>query len=585
VFRVRHYGSDRYHGEQVVEIRESLGLQALTPIWGSVAPGLTELPPAIRAGLVDEWYDHIQPQFGAAPRWQDHRKALRDLTITLKRSKLDIGFDAPEIAIRAEKMAAAARRERTLPLIERLAKSVQLTLPLGNSQSTDESIAARCYEPKTWRKSMEKNYTRRAENHLRAIGFIERGGMLYCSDLALSWYRGKMRAQEAYLKSRMVQSDTGEQLELWDVAQKSLSNKSNRRSELMTRMRGFEDDAKKSGDVATFFTLTTPSAFHARAVGRGHNELFSGATVREAQAWLSKIWARARAALAKKGITIYGFRVAEPHHDGTPHWHLVLFCAPNHRNTLCELLREYWLSEYADEPGALVHRTAVKFIDEHKGTATGYLSKYIAKNIDGFGLEGEVSDENAQTPISDAALRVTAWAAIHGIRQFAQIGGPSVGVYRQCRRVRHPTDLKTIEPIRAAADRGDFAAYIALQGGVSCGRLAHVRNWTERTGELNSYGEPKAAEIVGIMSVSEALQTRTKQWRIVRKTGAHFADSAIGEAGPDGLCKNRKSGAIGSGLSSQSDLGPVSITVAGAVSLSDPHGWTNPNETSMYGPH
>jgi Bacteriophage replication gene A protein (GPA) len=554
-----------------------------TSITYQLEPKLNTLPPAIQR-QVDWKFFHEHANASDWPTRYRLQWKLHQTVQAFINAKLNIAFDYSEIEEEAEHKAEVCQKLDSLPAVENYCHQLGFFPPPETAVSTDGSRLKRTQSAKWWRKSIKAKYTREAENHLRAIGMIERGRELYCSNLALAWYKSSQAAQAAYLKSRTIECE-GVQLELWDVAQKSLSNKSNRRTELMTRMRGFEDYAKQAGHVATFFTLTAPSAFHARAVGRGHNELFDGATVRDAQAWLSKIWARVRAALKKRGITIYGFRVAEPHHDGTPHWHLVLFCAPDHRDTLCELLREYWLSEYADEPGALVHRTAAKCIDEHKGSATGYLAKYIAKNIDGFGLDAEVSDEDVGTKIQDSALRVTAWASLHGIRQFQQIGGPAVTVYRELRRQRTPVNLRSIEPAREAADNHQWGRFITLNGGIELGRRGRLRAWTERTGEINGYGECRGPEIVGVMSVSEALQTRTQQWRIVRKIGAHSADSAIGKTGPDGLFKNRKSGAIGSGLSSESALGPVSITVAGAVSLSDPHGWTNPNETSMYGPN
>lgn len=559
----------------------------LTPPWRKWVPALERMPKFVQDTLLEEFTERAH-DFDWKPAYGRGRRFLRDAVKSLERAQLDLGFDWPEIDIRARELAAASFRAQSLCMVELMARSVGLTLPEGTKESTDATIFARCLEPKTWRKSIEKNYTRSAENHLRKIGFIGRGGMLYCSDLAVAWYRGKMRAQEAYLRSRTVDDGAGTQLELWDVHQKSLSNKSNRRTELMTRMRGFDDYAKAAGDVATFFTLTCPSAFHARSADRGgrasrHNELFAGFSVRESQAWLSKIWARARAALAKKEITIYGFRVAEPHHDGTPHWHMVLFCAPRDRDALCELLRSKWLSEFADEPGALVHRSQAKIIDPAKGSATGYLSKYISKNIDGFGVESEASDEDDSTALTDSALRVTAWASLHGLRQFQQIGGPPVGPYRELRRQRTPVDLPTIEPIRMACDDHRWAEYIVLNGGIEAGRLGKIRPWTRRTGELNAYGEVKAAEVAGVKTLTEGLCTRTKIWRVIRKCGTSLLSSSA-QSSP-GASFSGSGFASDSGGPLCSDLGPVSITVAGAAELADPHSWTNPNETSTYGPH
>lgn len=63
--------------------------------------------------------------------------------------------------------------------------------------------------------------------------------------------------------------------------------------------------------------------------------------LRPANAYLVKTWVRARSALNRKGITPCGFRISEPQHDGTPHWHVLLFCLPDQMGELQATLK--WL--------------------------------------------------------------------------------------------------------------------------------------------------------------------------------------------------------------------------------------------------
>ncbi|MGK4475982.1 replication endonuclease [Aeromonas molluscorum] len=63
----------------------------------------------------------------------------------------------------------------------------------------------------------------------------------------------------------------------------------------------------------------------------------------------STLWKRCRAALARRGIEYFGFGVVEPHHDGTPHWHLLLFVNPAQQHELISTMQRYALSHDLDD--------------------------------------------------------------------------------------------------------------------------------------------------------------------------------------------------------------------------------------------
>ena len=227
----------------------------------------------------------------------------------------------------------------------------------------------------------------------------------------------------------------------------------------MTRIAGFEALAAAAGHKAEFLTMTAPSRFHARySDGRPNPTYQAGNDPRASQRFLCDVWARIRAKLAREGIAVYGFRIAEPHHDATTHWHLLLFVEPKDMQRLRDICRDYLLADSGDEPGAAKHRFKAVSVDPRKGSAAGYVAKYVAKNIDGF----EVGQD--------------------------------------------------FEGARAAADAGDWVKFIDALGGVLRCRDVPITLEKELTGELNDYGELKGEVIVGVRCGAVMVLTREVAW-------------------------------------------------------------------------
>ena len=356
----------------------------------------------------------------------------------------------------------------------------------------------------------------------------------YASKLAIRDIQSRRLANLEYLKSQELENvETGERFDLIDKVMASISNPKIRRMELMSTIAGIEKYAASQHHCGLFITITTPSKYHpTRKVGkkgsqRVHlNHKWDDETYspKDGQRYLCRIWSNMRTAFKDRDLKVYGMRVVEPHHDGTPHWHMLLFCHPKQRSDVIAVMRKYALKEDGDERGAEKNRFQCKHM--YKGCAAGYIAKYIAKNIDGYALDGELDFETGK-PLSDAAAAVTAWASIWRIPQFHPVGVPTMGAYRECRSgtlrsisLAESFDER-VEAVRAAADGGDFAAYIAAQGGANIPRnLQTVRVAREVAEELNEYDE-EVQKVVGIfaphLGARHIHKTRETQWRIVSK--------------------------------------------------------------------
>ena len=273
---------------------------------------------------------------------------------------------------------------------------------------------------------MRTTQRRMVEHVAIACGEVRANAASYISNQSFQEWQLQQRKNHDYLRAMIIENidNPEEQVELFDMFLKSSSNPALRRNEMMVRLRGLEEWAEENNNEALFLTLTAPSSFHA---GNG-NKKWSGVNPRDTQNYLNKVWQQFRALLAKRDIKFYGMRVAEPHKDGTPHWHALAYVPAEHKEEVIRLFKQKALELDGDEKGAAKHRCKVEECDKTKGSATAYIAKYIAKNIDGFALAGEVSDEDPTLSLHDNALRVRAWASRWGIRQFQFYGGASISV-------------------------------------------------------------------------------------------------------------------------------------------------------------
>ncbi|MBH3270014.1 replication endonuclease [Serratia marcescens] len=385
-----------------------------------------------------------------------------------------------------------------------------------------------------WERQLKAQRTQWREALLIAVGNVNRGASSYASRQAIRDVKARRQSNFDYLNSRELENvETGERFSLIDKVMASISNPEIRRKELMTMIAGVEQAAAIRGDKGMFITLTTPSKYHpTRAVGKNSPKVHfnhkwddEAYTPKDGQRYLVKLFSKIRTAFKDAGLQVYGVRVVEPHHDATPHWHMMLFTSKKQRQPVIDIMRRYAMAEDGDERGAAKNRFDCKHLN--RGGAAGYIAKYIAKNIDGYALEGERDHETGEL-LTDTAAAVTAWASTWRIPQFHFIGLPSRGAWRECRKIRFVSLAdefdERVEAVRAAADAGLFADYILAQGGPNVARDDQTVRVARRVAdERNAYDE-EVQKIAGIFAphigADRVYETRTTQWRIVAKAVA-----------------------------------------------------------------
>lgn len=471
------------------------------------------LPHRWQSQLLKRWHKRqVKDYFGA-------NVELRVATATLLAQSLPL--DASDASIcdaataQADRCSSRASIFHTVPALraamERICDGQGITPPPAKTK--DQSAIARMSCPLWWRRKLRSLHGRKVEAAAIHLGLVNRFQDLYVSNEGLHARTQQNARNRAALESTLARNELGQEFTLAELAGKSTASKAIRRAELMTRIAGFERWANAAKHEGLFFTITCPSRFHPfRTVNKGkavapNPKYDPKETPGTAQKYLAHVWQCIRSDLKRRGLGVYGIRIAEPQHDATPHWHFLLFCKPDEADAIESIVAKHALKDSPDEPGAKEHRCDFKRIDPTKGSATGYVVKYVSKNIDGHNVGNDLEGR----PALETAKRVEAWAARWGIRQFQQIGGPPVSVWRELRRIaRMPANApECLKQAHAAANKtsptseseGAAAAwdkYCEAQGGVFCGRSALIKLLMEQPEKLGRYGEQQAMRPAGV---------------------------------------------------------------------------------------
>lgn len=504
------------------------------------------------AGLPDRWgrraYQELKQALAGN---QGEYKALAGLLDAITAAPIPVDATDAHLCVLAERYASdcasvplaeaqeAARIGADVPWKSQRERMAQICCLRGIEppEGKDGEAMRRMTDAAWWRRNLRRVHGRAFEHAAMRLGFVSIRAGSYCSDETVKRRMAQIQRNTAALKAAMVRNEQGQEFSLYDLAAKGMGNKTLRKQELMTRMAGCEDIATELGHVGLFVTLTAPSRFHPVLSKTGQiNPKYNGATPRETQGYLNTVWARTRAQNARDGLTPYGFRIAEPHHDGCPHWHMLLFMPRAQVDTFKANLDAYGLAMDGTEAGASANRIKYVEIDPSKGTAAGYIAKYVGKNIDDS--QGAAFDEEGAVDLTGDSLttpcqRVDAWASVWGIRQFQGLGMPPVTVWRELRRVKEQADeapeyvrraltaSRRIEGIGPTMDGkplvmqgADFGEYIRAQGGVNRGRRYLVRVVHEVELVEGRYGQVERQTPMGVYGVTEpATVCRSTRYR------------------------------------------------------------------------
>ncbi|RZL04442.1 MAG: hypothetical protein EOP36_00050 [Rubrivivax sp.] len=397
-----------------------------------------------------------------------------------------------------------------LRTLRRVASGHCVTLP---SKEGLKQRLNRMVDPGWWRRALRQRL-QAVELHQIHRGAVHRRASAYVSPQAMRRFEANRKRLATLMESlEAVNEVTGEVIPLQDLINASQANPANRRKAMMARIKGIETHAKAQGHEAIFLTITCPSRMHPRHFTGASNERYDHTSPRRAQAYLGRLWNAAMRHAAHQGLTPYGMRVVEPHHDACPHWHVLVFIPASQVEAMAAIVRAYALTDSPNEPGAQERRFTVERIDPAKGSAVGYVAKYVSKSIDG---EGVASDDESESTGADASRRIVAWSRTWRVRQFQFFGVPSITPTRELYRMDEGTlPGQALREAHQACKANDYAAWLSacqthgLRFKVQYSERPSTRYAEESTRAIQGL-RVHGGDVGGVLD----LVTRDASWRI-----------------------------------------------------------------------
>jgi hypothetical protein len=211
----------------------------------------------------------------------------------------------------------------------------------------------------------------------------------------------KLQYQRHFLEYSYISNDqTGQTFCLKDCIVSSNHNPQRYYGEILNRINTLEREAINAGLTPVFLTMTLPSEFHEMKMLHGElipNLKYNDMTPKDAVKVLTKQFAKLRQDRSLKELTkaqrMY-YRVNEPHKDGTPHTHILLFIPKEHIDRVEIAFKR------------LYNQVGNKF-EKNIDSASSYIMKYINKTL-------PMSKEQ----ISESDQYINAWYVKHRVNRF-----------------------------------------------------------------------------------------------------------------------------------------------------------------------
>jgi hypothetical protein len=305
-----------------------------------------------------------------------------------------------------------------------------------------------------WFRKLNKKINQQRELLKIAIGVVCFKNQPFSSNDAVNAYNRKLIAEKKYLSSiYFICNKTGERICVADLK----SSDQRRFAEFLVTAKGIEKRAKSKGLVASLVTFTLPSEYHPNPIDEDSSN-WHGFSPKEGYDKLNCITNKLNKMLHRANIydghSYYSIRAVEPHHDATPHFHILIFYKPECKDTIKNAIRYQFCDEsFNDESKAYSWID----IDENKSSPIHYLCKHFTYT--------DASDKNTEN------IRVSANKYLWNIKNYEFTGLPrgAKSLWKELRKNKSDVNLNAIEKeLRQLAINNNFNGFIALLEQPSC---------------------------------------------------------------------------------------------------------------------
>lgn len=288
-----------------------------------------------------------------------------------------------------------------------------------------ESRYARICDAKFWRRALTTCITRGREHFFLRMSLICKKREAYVSNHSVDMRDQQLKRQRDWMRSTIVvpvhdtamtrpKKDGNTELSLADLA----IGPEERFAKLYTFIHAIDQLGVEANLSSAMITITLEPEWHPNPAN-GVNQ-WNGSSPRAAHQSFSKRWQSVLRDLHRIGIRLSGFRVAEPHKDGCPHYHIwTLYRLDDELDILSTIMKYFPLKLKIRTP----HR---------KGENRSHLDKIFEtrlKLLDGKSRAAISPKEGAQVELSriDRAISTGASYALKYVLKSFSVSGDAPG--------------------------------------------------------------------------------------------------------------------------------------------------------------